>query len=216
MTAHAQDEREGDATAAVESPAPRDEARLLVQSPRRLYLYWSFAHVPRATLRRAFGQLADRFRVAARLVDQESGVAAAATPANGRSLWLDAAPGRSYRAEIGFVAEGLPFVRALASNAVETPPDAISRATDGDETFRTDSQGFARMLAVSGFAQYARAAEATDDQARAPSDDEIAASVDEITAGRARLAAASSPPHAASSASFRVAPSSMSRVARRA
>lgn len=215
MTAHAQQEREGDAAAAAGSPAQRDEARLLVQSPRRLYLYWSFARDPRATLRRAFGGLADRFEIAARLVDQESGDAETIPVARVQSLWLDAAPGRAYRAEIGFAAEGLPFVRVLESDAVETPPDAISRATDDDETFRTHSQDFARLLAASGFVEHARAVEATDDGACTPSGDEIAASVDDITASRTRLVAASSPPRAASPSSFRVAAWSPSRVALR-
>ena len=222
MSTHGQQERESDATAALEPRAARDGARLLVQSPRRLYLYWSFAHDPRATLRRAFGELSDRFEIAARLVDQETGDAETIAAARGRSLWLDAAPGRAYRAEIGFAAEGLPFVRVLASNAVETPTDSISLKADDDETFRAGAQDFARLLAASGFAEQARAfaanaaARTSSDGMNAATFGEITANEDDVAAARTRMIAASSPSRAASSASFRVAPSSPPRVARRA
>ncbi|MCA1613517.1 MAG: DUF1957 domain-containing protein [Acidobacteria bacterium] len=49
--------------------APRDRARLLVQSPHRLFFYWSFARDPRPALRAALGEAAEQFGPAVRLVE---------------------------------------------------------------------------------------------------------------------------------------------------
>lgn len=136
-----------------ESPA-RDEARLLAQSPRKLFFHWSFARDPRETLRRALGDAGERFALAARLVDLESGaVEAFAGAAPEQSVWFEARPRRAYRAEVGFFAEGSPFVRVLASNVVETAPEAPSHLSDEGADFRVGSHDFARILAASGFAE---------------------------------------------------------------
>jgi hypothetical protein len=206
MTAHEQEISDDDLAP---QPAPRDDARLLVQSPRRLYLYWSFARDPRVALRRAFGEMASRFAVAVRLIDLENGADVATAPAHVQSFWFDAAPARAYRAEVGFIAEGFPFVRALTSNTVETPNDSISRATDDDEAFRIGARDFARLLSTSGFADLARAADATSE--RASGDDEI---VPGKTTSDEEIAAAATLRVAASSSSLRAAPSSLSLPAR--
>lgn len=190
-------------------PAPRDDARLLVQSPHRLYFYWSFARDPRVTLRRALGELADRYALAVRLIDLENDAEIATAPAHDQSFWFDAAPARAYRAEVGFIAEGFPFVRALTSNEVETPSDTISRATDDDQAFRIGARDFARLLSTSGFDALAHAANSTDE--RATGDDEIAnvePALDE------EVAAIKTMRVAASSTSLRAAPSSLSLPAR--
>jgi hypothetical protein len=139
-----------------ELPA-RDAARLLVQSPHKLFLYFGFERDPRAALRHAFGVLAERFELGARLVDLEHDAIGEPIAAGGSdNLWLDARPRRAYRAEVGFFAEGLSFVCVLTSNVVETPPDAASELTDDAEDFHTDAQDFDRLLAASGFAARAR------------------------------------------------------------
>lgn len=136
------------------SPA-RDEARLLAQSPRKLFFYWSFARDPRETLRRALGEAGEGFGLAARLVDLESdAVEASVLAPRDQSAWFEACPHRAYRAEVGFFAEGLPFVRVLASNVVETAPDAPSQVSDEEPDFRVNSQHFALILAASGFVEH--------------------------------------------------------------
>jgi hypothetical protein len=147
--------------ASLPTPPPRDDVRLLVQSPRRLFLYWSFARDPRETLRRAFGESANGFELSARLIDIADDSIAQSIAADGAtSLWLDAAPRRTYRAEIGFVAEGSPFVRVLTSAPIETPPDSASELIDDAADFHIDAHDFAQLLAVSGFAPLARAEDA--------------------------------------------------------
>jgi hypothetical protein len=137
------------------SPA-RHEARLLAQSPRRLFFYWSFARDPRETLRRALGGAGEGFGLAARLIDLESGaVEASVLAARDQSAWFDVRPRRAYRAEVGFFAEGSPFVRVLSSNVVETAPDEPSQLTDEAADFSVNSQHFALILAASGFVERA-------------------------------------------------------------
>jgi hypothetical protein len=152
------------------SPA-RDEARLLAQSPRRLFFYWSFARDPRETLRRALGGAGEGFGLAARLVDLESGaVEASVLATRDRSAWFEARPRRAYRAEVGFFAEGSPFVRVLSSNVVETAPDAPSQVSDEEPHFRVNSQHFALILAASGFVAHSSEVARTS-TARVASDD---------------------------------------------
>ena len=135
-------------------PPARDEAGLLAQSPRVLFFFWRFARDPRATLRRALGEAGAGLQLAVRLVDLEGDavVTYAAAP-NGQSIWFEARPRRKYRADVGFLAEGSPFVRVLSSNVVETAPEAPSQLSDEAPDFRTGARDFAQMLTASGFTE---------------------------------------------------------------
>ncbi|MCA1631458.1 MAG: DUF4912 domain-containing protein [Acidobacteria bacterium] len=135
-------------------PPARDEARLLPQSPRVLFFFWSFARDPRETLRRALGAAGGRLQLAVRLVNLagDEVVTYAAAP-GGQSIWFEARPAHAYRAEVGFFAEGAPFVRLLSSNVVRTAPDSPSQVSDEEPGFRTTARDFAQMLAASGFAE---------------------------------------------------------------
>jgi hypothetical protein len=129
-----------------------EEARLLVQSPRRLYLYWRFAREPRVLLREALGAAADHFSPAVRLVDATTGEEGAPAPADGSDYWFDVLPGRLLRAEVGFHGEGLPFVRLISSNTVETPPVGVSPVADAAPRFGAAEPEFERVLEATGFA----------------------------------------------------------------
>jgi hypothetical protein len=126
---------------------------------RRLFLYWRFARDPRELLREALGPVAERLRQAVRLVDMASGEEGEPAPAEGNDYWFDVLPGRLLRADVGFHAEGLPFVRLLSSNTVETPAVGVSRAEDKAPEFRVAEQEFERVLAATGFAAEERHAE---------------------------------------------------------
>lgn len=140
-------------SAAPAASAPRDEARLLVQSPTKLFFYWSLARDPLPALRAALGDAAAKFGPAVRLVevsgDGEGEPAAVGDDEN--SCWLDALPGHSYRAELGFHAAGLSFVRVLSSNAAETPAAGVSPDSDAAPEFEIGEREFARVLEVSGY-----------------------------------------------------------------
>ena len=145
------EERADDAAADVPWRAP-DEARLLVQSPRRLFLYWRFARDPRELLREALGPVAENYRPAVRLVDVTTGDAGEPAQAEGSDHWFDVLPGRLLRAEVGFHGAGLPFVRLISSDAVETPAVGVSRVEDEAPEFRVAEQEFRRVLEATGFA----------------------------------------------------------------
>lgn len=133
--------------------AARNKARLLVQSPQRLFFYWSFARDPRPSLRAALGDAAGNFRSAVRLVESADGWEGEpiALADEVRSFWLDARPGRTYRAEAGFHAAGLPFIRLLSSNPVETPPACVSSESDAAPGFQIGELEFAHLLTSSGY-----------------------------------------------------------------
>jgi len=130
----------------------RDEARLLVQSPRKIFLYWRFARDPRELLREALGPVAERFSPAVRLVDVTTGEEGEPARADGSDHWFDVLPGRLLRAEVGFHGEGLPFVRLLSSNTVETPAVGVSPVADEAPDFRVAEREFERVLEATGFA----------------------------------------------------------------
>ena len=163
-------EQRGDAETSADSPARQgrgvevaeaegadwgagDEARLLVQSPRRLFLYWRFARDPRELLREALGPVAERYAPAVRLVDAASGEEGEPAAAEGGGgHWFDVLPGRLLRADVGFRGEGLPFVRLISSNTVETPAVGVSRVEDEAPEFRVGAPEFERVLEATGFA----------------------------------------------------------------
>jgi hypothetical protein len=146
----------------------RDFIQLLLQSPHRLYLYWTFARDPHATLREAFGELAAQYRLAVRLVKVESGEEFLLDAAGGeRAQWLEVYPRHVYRAEVGFHAAGRPFVRLLASNTVSTPPDRASQLSDTEREFQLGANEFAQLLGGAGYERYAHGLGDDDDDAGA-------------------------------------------------
>ncbi|MCA1567124.1 MAG: DUF4912 domain-containing protein [Acidobacteria bacterium] len=134
----------------------RDFIQLLLQSPHRLYLYWTFARDPHATLREAFGELAAHYRLAVRLIKVETGEEFLLDAAKERAQWLEVYPRHVYRAEVGFYAAGRPFVRLLSSNAVSTPPDRASQLSDPEPEFQLGASEFAQLLGGAGYERYAR------------------------------------------------------------
>ncbi|HEV7903029.1 MAG TPA: DUF4912 domain-containing protein [Pyrinomonadaceae bacterium] len=134
----------------------RDSIQLLLQSPNKLFLYWSFASDPRAALRAAFGELAAHYRLAVRLVLVESGEEFVLDAPPERMRWFEVYPRHVYRADVGFHAPGRPFVRLLSSNEVQTPPDSASHLSADEQEFHIKSEEFARLLGGAGYESYAR------------------------------------------------------------
>ncbi|HYG11382.1 MAG TPA: DUF4912 domain-containing protein, partial [Pyrinomonadaceae bacterium] len=135
----------------------RDFIQLLLQSPYKLYLYWTFARDPHTVLREAFGELAAQYRLAVRLIKVESGEEFLFDAPRERAQWFDVYPRHVYRAEVGFRAEARPFVRLLSSNTVTTPPDRASHLSDASREFQLEANEFAQLLGGAGYERYARA-----------------------------------------------------------
>lgn len=131
-----------------------DRIRLLVQSPRKLYLYWDFARDPFIALRRSFGVRAAQYRLAVRLValdGGDDGIEALHEASLTRSQWLDAQPGISYRADVGLFARGRSFIRLLSSNVAQTPRAGVATVTDPTPQWSVSAEQFARVLDESGY-----------------------------------------------------------------
>jgi hypothetical protein len=109
----------------------RDQIKLMIQGPARLYLYWRFAHDPAVALQRLFGARAAHFRLAIKLVDVESGAEAYhdATP-SGEYWFNELRPGRRYRAEVGQLAPGDPFITLLRSEEIGTPRAGVASVAE--------------------------------------------------------------------------------------
>lgn len=132
-----------------------DSIQLLLQSPHKLFLYWTLARDADATLREAFGALAAHYRLMVRLVKVESGEEFLLEAAQERMQWFDVYPRHAYRADVGFHAEHRPFVRLLSSHTVHTPPDSVSPTIDVEPEFQLKAEEFARVLRAAGYERYA-------------------------------------------------------------
>ena len=145
------------AALSVDEPLPEtyssNLARLLVQSPYKLFLYWSHARDPFATLRKAFGETQSSYTLAVRLRDTESGAENFFEASPTHSQWFDASPGRSYRADVGLFAPERPFIRLLSSDVIQTPRVGVSARSDHTPEFNITAPEFARVLNEAGFAR---------------------------------------------------------------
>lgn len=128
-----------------------NRARLQMQSPNRLYFYWSIKNNPFQTLKRVFRGAAGDYRLVARLVDLKTERETLHPVEAEGNWWYNVESGSSYRAEIGFYAPTRPFVRVMFSNTVETPRKSPSprQATDAD--WSINAYEFAEVLDNAGF-----------------------------------------------------------------
>jgi hypothetical protein len=129
-----------------------DRIRLLVQSPRKLYLYWELAHDPFEPLRRSFGMMKSaQYRLMVRLVATDNGIESLHEASPTRSQWFDAQPGHSYRADVGLYSAGRAFIRLLSSNVAQTPRAGVARASEVTPQWSVSAEQFARVLDESGY-----------------------------------------------------------------
>ena len=130
-----------------------NRARLQMQSPNRLFFYWSVKSNPFQTLRKAFGSDVGSYTLVAKLLDLSRGTEELFAVEPEGSWWFSADAGSEYRAEIGFYAPNRPYFRLIFSNTIATPRKSPSprAATSADWTITADR--FARVLDVAGFSQ---------------------------------------------------------------
>jgi len=128
-----------------------DRIRLQVQSPRSLYVYWSFKKDPFETLRRAFGWVSEAYSLAVKVINLDDNTEDIYTASPTGSQWVNAQPGRSYRVDVGLYAVGRGFIRLLSSNATRAPNAGVSRYTDVSFDFYVSPEQFARVLDGAGY-----------------------------------------------------------------
>jgi len=130
-----------------------NRAKLLMQSPNRLFLYWSIGKNPFQTLNRALGSETGSYTLIVKLIDVKHDTEEIHKIDAEGSRWFYVNADTDYRAEIGFYAVNRPFVRVMYSNNVATPRKSPSphAAPSADWTMTSDK--FAQVLDVAGFSQ---------------------------------------------------------------
>ena len=130
-----------------------NRARLLMQSPNRIFFYWSVGSNPFYKLHKALGTDTSGYTLVLKLIDLDRDTERVYPVDAEGSWWFDVEADGKYRAEIGFYAPNRPYVRALYSNTIETPRKAPSPRVDTEADWAVSADRFARVLEVSGFEQ---------------------------------------------------------------
>ena len=126
-------------------------ARLLMQSPTRLFFYWSVGANSYAALHKALGNGTGGYQLALRLLDLTNQTEELHHVEAEGSWWFNVRPETEYRAEIGFYSPSRPFVRILFSNTMETPRKGPSPHPASEARWIISPGKFAEVLDVSGF-----------------------------------------------------------------
>ena len=133
--------------------AHNDRAKLLMQTPNRLFFYWSLGPNPFHRLNRALGADTASYTLVLRLLDLKRESEVIHRVETEGSWWFSVEADGEYRAEIGFYAPNRPFVRAVYSNTVRTPRKNPSPRADTEADWNITSDTFARVLEVAGFTE---------------------------------------------------------------
>jgi hypothetical protein len=141
------------ALANVELPELRREnrAQLLMQSPTRLYFYWSIRENPWQRLRAIFGDDLGSYRLVLKLKDLKRDTDEIFPCDAEGDWWFNVEPDGEYEAEIGFYAVNRPYFRILYSNTVTTPRRSPSPRPASDAKWTVSANKFAEVLDMSGF-----------------------------------------------------------------
>ena len=132
--------------------ARENRARLQMQSPNRIYFYWSLKNNPFQTLQKIFGGQTS-YQLIVKLVNQKNGTEEVHPVEATGNWWFEVDADSHYQAEIGFYAPNRPYFRVLFSNVIETPRKNPSTRLDYTADFAIDAKNFAEVLKNSGFRQ---------------------------------------------------------------
>lgn len=132
---------------------PRENrARLQMQSPTRLYFYWSLRQNPWQQLRAVFGPELGSYTLIVKLRNLSNGTEEIYPIETQGEWWFnDAEPDTEYMAEIGFYATNRPYFRVLYSNTITTPRRSPSTHPATEARWTVSATKFAEVLDVSGF-----------------------------------------------------------------
>ena len=131
---------------------PRENrARLHMQSPERLYFYWSIKNNPFQTLSKALGNHIGNYSLVVKLINHTKNTEEVFLVEHEGNWWFNAQADSNYRAEIGFYAPNRPFIRIMFSNYIHTPRKKPSRRRDYTPSFKVDSLQFAEVLEATGY-----------------------------------------------------------------
>lgn len=141
--------------AAPELPALKKEnrAQLLMQSPTRLYFYWTAGKNPFHTLNRAVSGQSGSYTLVLKLVNLKNDTELIQAIEPEGSTWFDVDADTEYRAEIGFYAVNRPYIRIMYSNTVRTPRKSPSPHPAESARWTVSADKFARVLDIAGFSR---------------------------------------------------------------
>ncbi|HEY2848201.1 MAG TPA: DUF4912 domain-containing protein, partial [Pyrinomonadaceae bacterium] len=132
---------------------PRENrARLQMQSPTRLYFYWSLRQNPWQQLRAVFGPELGSYTLVVKLRNLTLATEEIRPiEADGEWWFNDVEPDTEYMAEIGFYATNRPYFRVLYSNTITTPRRSPSTHPATEARWTVSATKFAEVLDTSGF-----------------------------------------------------------------
>lgn len=130
-----------------------DRARLLMQSPTRLYFYWSIRNDPWHTLRNVFGDDTGGYQLVLKLKDLDAGTETISPCDAEGNWWFSVEPNREYACEVGFYAVNRPYFRIIYSNPIRTPRRSPSERPATDAQWKVTADKFAEVLDVAGFSR---------------------------------------------------------------
>jgi hypothetical protein len=124
-----------------------------IQSPARVFIYWTLREDPDHILRRALRGVPEHYTLVVKLINV-SGDSEEIFPIDSSgSAWFDVDSNSEYRAEIGLYDPDRPFIRIMTSGSVKTPRRRPSPRISNDSEWMISTDGFARVLSISGFQQ---------------------------------------------------------------
>jgi hypothetical protein len=130
-----------------------NRAQLLMQTPNRVYFYWSLKNNPFQILHRVFGDNVGSYALVAKLINTTQDTEQIHLIDAEGNWWFSVEPDSTYRAEVGFYAPNRPYIRAIYSNTITTPRRSPSPRVASDADWRISADKFAAVLDVAGFKQ---------------------------------------------------------------
>lgn len=128
-----------------------NRARLQMQSPTRLYFYWSVKDNPWQKLKNVFGDALDSYTLVIKLTDLRNDTEEIHKCEAEGNWWFSVEPDGEYQAEIGFYAVNRPYFRIIYSNTITTPRRSPSPRPATDSRWTVSANKFAEVLDVAGF-----------------------------------------------------------------
>ena len=130
-----------------------NRARLQMQTPTRLYFYWSVKENPYHILKQTFGDDTGSYSLILKITNLRRDSEEIQPAEAEGNWWFDVEPDGEYQAEIGFYAPNRPYFRIIHSNTVETPRRSPSPRVATDADWKVSASKFAEVLEVAGFSQ---------------------------------------------------------------
>jgi hypothetical protein len=128
-----------------------NRARLQMQSPTKLYFYWSVKNNPFQTLNKVFKGNTGNYTLVTKLKNKTKGTEELFKVEPEGNWWFNVDADADYIAELGFYAPNRPFIRVMFSNEIRTPRKNPSKRRDYTPSFNVNAYQFAEVLDVAGY-----------------------------------------------------------------